>query len=290
VSSESGRLAELARSAAADYLLRPPSRIAAGPAGQFAGNESGTSVDFHDFREYQPGDDLRRIDWGVYARSDSLVVRQYRSEISPVVEIYLDVSASMGLYSGKRRAALLAAGLLCGLAEGIQGRPVLLFGPERVPASAVMRALGDLDFDAEDDPADAARWPRGSGRPMRFFLSDFLFEAGHDQMIASLARDAARLFLVQIISAGELNPGLTGGLRLSDAERPSRSREVRVDRAVVAQYRRRLEAHMGAIERGAVRSRAAVMRLEVPDEGAADGEDLERVAAALLRAGIMEVA
>jgi uncharacterized protein (DUF58 family) len=60
----------------------------------------GPSVDFHDYREYQPGDDLRRIDWRLYARSDRLCVRRYEKETNARGYIVLDASRSMA-YRGK---------------------------------------------------------------------------------------------------------------------------------------------------------------------------------------------
>jgi hypothetical protein len=111
-----------------------------------------------------------------------------------------------------------------------------------------------------------------------------------DTLVGSLARDAAQLILVQVLSASELNPRLAGGLRLTAAEDVRRARELRVDHAAIVRYRRRLEAHMAALERAALRARATVLRLEVPDEDSDDRRDLDRVASLLLGAGVMEVA
>src|SRR6476469_8411404 len=55
----------------------------------------GFSVEFADFRPYQPGDDLRYVDWKIAARSDRWVVKQYEEETNLRATIILDVSASM---------------------------------------------------------------------------------------------------------------------------------------------------------------------------------------------------
>jgi len=76
----------------------------------------GSSVEFTDYKEYVPGDDIKRIDWRAYGRSRRLFVRQYEAETDMVVYLLLDISASMS-YSGTNReskyvlAAKIAAAL-----------------------------------------------------------------------------------------------------------------------------------------------------------------------------------
>src|SRR5262245_40060762 len=56
----------------------------------------GFSVEFAEYRQYMPGDDLSTIDWKVYARSDRFYVKKYEEETNLECHIVLDVSASMG--------------------------------------------------------------------------------------------------------------------------------------------------------------------------------------------------
>jgi uncharacterized protein (DUF58 family) len=60
----------------------------------------GFSVEFAEYRQYMPGDDLSTIDWKVYARSDRYYVKKYEEETNLECRIALDVSASMGYRSG----------------------------------------------------------------------------------------------------------------------------------------------------------------------------------------------
>ena len=60
----------------------------------------GFSVDFAEFRQYQPGDEIRRIDWNVFSRSDKLMVRLYEGETNTHVNFLLDISGSMAYGSG----------------------------------------------------------------------------------------------------------------------------------------------------------------------------------------------
>ena len=56
--------------AGAQYALTVPRNVPFGIAGSQMGKRPGSSLEFIDHREYQPGDDLRRIDWSGFARSD----------------------------------------------------------------------------------------------------------------------------------------------------------------------------------------------------------------------------
>jgi uncharacterized protein (DUF58 family) len=73
----------------------------------------GFSVDFAEYRDYQPGDDLRRIDWNVYSRMDKLVIKLFEGETNTKNLILLDVSGSMSYGSGEVKkidyARILAA-------------------------------------------------------------------------------------------------------------------------------------------------------------------------------------
>ncbi len=60
----------------------------------------GFSSEFNDYRHYQRGDDLRHVDWKLYARSDKLYVKQYEDETNMRCVIVLDISASMAYTSG----------------------------------------------------------------------------------------------------------------------------------------------------------------------------------------------
>ena len=57
--------------------------------------QKGSSTEFSDFREYMPGDDIRRIDWNAYGRLDRLYIKEYMEEKEAVVSVLIDTSASM---------------------------------------------------------------------------------------------------------------------------------------------------------------------------------------------------
>lgn len=66
-------------------------------SGERLAKEAGQSVEFHDYRPYQPGDELRYVDWKVYARTEKLYTRLYQAERNIALYIVLDNSLSMRL-------------------------------------------------------------------------------------------------------------------------------------------------------------------------------------------------
>ena len=99
-------LAELER-----LQLRTRRRLAGRFAGEHRSPHFGTSVDFADYREYHPGDDYRRIDYPLYARTGHLFIRLFEAEDDVSVRLVLDRSASMGFHGKLDQARRMAAAI-----------------------------------------------------------------------------------------------------------------------------------------------------------------------------------
>src|SRR5580692_384739 len=109
------------------FSLGLPRTPAAGRSGELLGRGTGSSLEFQEYREYVPGDDIRHLDWGAYARSDTLMVRLFREEISPRTEILLDASRSMTAGGAmKSRVARQLAAVFALLSARLGGRPVVV--------------------------------------------------------------------------------------------------------------------------------------------------------------------
>ncbi|QRK09703.1 DUF58 domain-containing protein [Archangium violaceum] len=251
--------AEVARLAPGLVLALPrtPQR---GRTGEVRAASAGASLELHDFRTYQPGDDLRQLDWNAVARTGELILRVRQDEVSPRLEVLLDGSRSMALSPRKagcaRELALLATEV--GARQGLG--PTLLVGgsrPERVLGQVCRSALRAVSFDARDDLyAALGRLPPLRPCGLRVVVSDFLFEAPLPALVSRLAQGASALFLVQVLDAEDLEPTGGEGARLVDAESGAALEELLTE-DVLAAYTRRFAEHQKSLSAAAARARAA---------------------------------
>lgn len=228
------------------YALGLPRMPTAGRAGELLGRGTGSSLEFQEYREYLPGDDIRHVDWAAYARADALMVRMYREEISPRTEILMDASRSMTTGEGhKERVTRQLAAAFAQLSARIGGRPTLLpLNDERplVPLGpAGIDRLSSLPFTAVGTLIDLL----GAGavplkpQAVRIVISDFLFPHDPGSLIRRLATGASALWVVQLLTAWESDPTEMGGRRLVDIESGADS-DMLINRQAVAGYRHRL--------------------------------------------------
>ncbi len=277
------------RRAGARYAVAGPRRAPAGLAGWDLANRPGSSLEFMDHRGYQPGDDLRRIDWAAYARSDRLSVKLYRQEVDPHVDVLLDGSRSMALAeTAKARAALGLAAILATAAENAgYAHRLWLAGEAWQPAAngTLSPAAWDgLDFTFAGSPAETLhrRPPALAPRGIRILVSDLLWVGDPPAVLAPLAEGAGTLAVVQVLAEEDLAPAVRGNVRVVDAETGD-AREVFVDTDAERRYRRALARHQELWHRAARRSAAVMVTLTA--------ERLVRDWALdpLLRAGVLKV-
>src|SRR6476659_11412980 len=94
--------------------LRTRREFLGSQTGSYSSPRRGTSLEFADYRKYSPGDDLRYLDWGIYARTDRLYVKVFREEVDLFAYVFIDASASMAFPSAAQKfvpATHLAAAL-----------------------------------------------------------------------------------------------------------------------------------------------------------------------------------
>ena len=147
--------------------------------------QKGSSTEFSDFREYMPGDDIRRIDWNAYGRLDRLYVKEYMEEKEAVVSILIDTSASMeyGVHKKSERACTLAAAFAY---MGLNNMDrVMVYDMQQMQqpfvAGGGKRALPKLtdwleqrSFDGTVDVSEAVRQLPMKGPGVTMIISDFL--------------------------------------------------------------------------------------------------------------------
>jgi uncharacterized protein (DUF58 family) len=271
------------------YALEPPRTASAALAGLHLGRQAGASLEFRDHRDYQPGDDLRRIDWNAFARSDRLTIKLYREEISPHLDIVLDGSRSMALEGAeKARAAIGLAAVFAVAAEnaGYSHNTWLARAYVEPVANGSNRPTlwRSLDLDFRGAPSEAfTRTPAGFRRQgIRVLISDLLWLGEPATILQTLAHGAASLVVAQTLASVDANPPERGRVRLLDSETDER-REIFIDDGAIRRYRDALARHQQNWHR-ACRQIGAVMVSVIAEEVVADW-NLE----ALVEAGVLKV-
>lgn len=200
------------------------------PGGHLS-RRQGESIEFAELRPYQPGDDLRTVDWNAYRRLRKLLVRRFRAEQSQDVYILLDTSGSMELPPTKFDLARKIAGAAAVLASGEHDRLTLLPFREvvtnrfvesrrgRMPVE-VLRTLSGLHCEGSTAVAasaeSAASMMRRAGLVM--IISDFFDPKGLESALKALAVRGSEILGVQVFAPEEARPRLVGPLTLEDAE------------------------------------------------------------------------
>jgi uncharacterized protein DUF58 len=231
------------------FALAAPRRVPMGAGGVHLSNRAGSSLEFRDHREYQPGDDLRRIDWSAYGRTDKLIVKLYREEVSPHIDIVIDGSRSMTLEnSAKLEAVLGLAALFASAAAnaGFSHCAWLAGDPCRRIEGGTSRpsAWPQLSFDYGGNVEESFSRNRPAWRRqgMRVMISDLLWLGNPLLSLQSLSRDAAAVFVVQVLAADDAAPQTRGNQRLVDSE-SGQVRELFIDASALARYKKALDRH-----------------------------------------------
>ncbi len=228
--------------------MREKARGAAG--GVRRSRSLGSSLEFSDFREYTPGDDLRRIDWNAHARFDKLFLKLFMEEQEGMLTVLLDASGSMA-EAEKWNAAVQTAEALIYLAlTGGDRARVVAFGgatfqsPVYAGRMAFARAAQFLSsltpsgtYLMNERVTRVSLTPRGTAA----LVGDFLSGDGYDRALSALSYKKQLLMIAQVLTREELSPTLTGPVRLIDAEDHGRL-EVHAGVEALRAYERALRA------------------------------------------------
>jgi uncharacterized protein (DUF58 family) len=231
--------------AALRYALGVPRHAPIGLAGGTLSRSTGSSLEFKDHRAYEPGDDLRHIDWSAYARTDQLTIKLFQEEVTPILDLLIDVSRSMDLEGTDKAGAATALAAFFATAAARAGythsvwaladrvRP--LPGGNRPPPM-----WEGLEFDHRGEPPQA--WPPWRSGGTRVLISDLMWLADPLLLLRPFAERAAVTVVVQLLARADVEPLEGQSLRLVDAE-TDEIREIHVDAVVARRYRDALERH-----------------------------------------------
>lgn len=236
-------------------------------AGQMKGEKRstkrGTSIEFADYREYTPGDDLRHVDWNLAARSDRMFLKLFVEEEDLYLALLIDSSKSMDFgapnyptklhYAIRLAAALGYIGLsnydrvtvqpyAAGLARPLptqRGRGGVL------PFFSYLekiRADGATSFATAMHRFAAAARNKG----VAIVFSDF-FDPNWQAGLKSLLARGNQVAALHILSEDEITPTLLGDLRIIDSE-TGEAKEMSVNPQLLARYQQTFTAFCAEIE------------------------------------------
>jgi uncharacterized protein (DUF58 family) len=232
----------------------------------------GQSVEFADFRNYVPGDDLRFVDWNTYARLDRLFLKMYLEEEDLHFFGLIDASRSMDFGQPSKflfAKQLLAALGFVGLARGDRvkietlGQPLRRAAPAFRGRRSLWRMLGHLESLSSGEDITLLEGVknfclRNSGKGIVVLVSDLLDKAGYESALRWLIARDLDVYVVHVLSPAELDPALEGDLRLVDCEDGDEA-EITVSGPLLARYRQTLAAFLESARQFCVRRGVAWM-------------------------------
>ncbi len=214
----------------------------------------GQTMEFADFRNYELGDDIRRIDWNLYARLKKYFLKLYTDERQMHIQIFLDCSASMGMIPEKARYAVSLAAALGFLAIRNMDKVsfhLLKEGKAEDPFGIIVGknkffgAIGQLEkikFEGEADfAASIPKTPRtGTNDGLSIIISDFLTETDWKPGVNFLLYKRRQVLLMQVMTKEERDPLYSGRFNLIDSESPRaddfRNIRVKISRSMLEEY------------------------------------------------------
>ncbi len=228
-------------------------------AGLFGGNhqskKNGSSCEFVDYRDYIPGDDITKIDWNSYARTDKLYLKLFLDERQVHTRIYIDTSRSMDYgESNKAEMALKIAATLAYLSicemdrvsiYSIKNNQITEVISNLIGKEAFYNAIGKLnEIEFSDDcfisdsilPTNV-----GYGDGMSIIISDFLTDNDYENAIDHLVSKRRDLFCFQILSKEELKPTIRGKVHFYDSENINKEYRKNINKDIMNAYNAALE-------------------------------------------------
>lgn len=229
--------------------------------GIHSGIRVGVGSEFEQYRHYQPGDDLKRIDWKYFSRSGKYMIKESTTESNLQIRLMLDLSGSMN-YSEKGFSRLdYAKNLIASLAYlgFLQGDALSYFtlseGKIEQKVAPTPKSFQRILLFLEQAKA-AGSWPlqpisdsffQGKERELVVWVSDFLQkESEWENLIKAFNHPRKELMLIQILGEQELDFKLEGNFVFRDLE--SGQEVVQDARAMKTQFRERFQAYLDHLD------------------------------------------
>ena len=245
-------------------------RAQGGAGGSRRSRQTGSSAEFSDYREYVPGDDIRRLDWNAYARFDKLFLKLFMEEQESLVTVLLDASASMAAKWASARSAAEAVGYLALTGGDRLNIQVLKNGralrsPQLSGRAAFPRLTGFLDTCAPDGNegtlTEAVKHTEGLKKGLCFLITDGYTEDALKEALDYLRYLKQETAVIQVLSGEELRPDYAGAVRLTDSESGEKL-DLLADRAALDAYQDALTDFLKSVRENCASREAPYMLLD----------------------------
>ena len=226
-------------------------------AGLFGGNHKskrfGSSCEFADYREYIEGDDITKIDWNIYGRSEKMFLKLYLDERQMQTRIYIDASNSMGFYKKDEMAIKLATAFAyLSIKEmdrvsifAVRGNIVEPILEKVVGKDSFLNVIGQInkiEFGGGSQISDAiTNSTVGYGDGRSILISDFLTDNDFFNAIDHLRGKKRDVLCLQVLSEEELHPQIRGKSIIRDSEDMGRFYKDNIGRDMLEAYRKALK-------------------------------------------------
>ena len=212
--------------------LNPARRLTNRSRGEHLAGKGGSSTDFADYRDYAAGDDIRYVDWNIFARLQRPYIKQFLHEEELHVVLLIDASTSMVFDDKLHKACQLAAAFgIMGLlnvervsvfvGHQLERQPAML--PPGTGRTRIRQLLSFLEkiegggaVPIEESIDTMLKFHRGRG--IAVILSDFLTFTDLSRSLNMLFSSGLEIWGLQILGPSELNPDVQGDLRFVDSE------------------------------------------------------------------------
>ncbi|MFJ7950945.1 DUF58 domain-containing protein [Lysinibacillus sp. NPDC096418] len=257
------------------FQVATASKLRGQHKGSHRSQRFGASLDFSDFREYHLGDDVRQVDWNVFARTDKYFIKRFLDEQEMRVHILLDTTKSMG----EEVKWTFARQIVASLGLMVLGRDDRLSfsfvqddmkPPFRRKGAMYRRAFLQVVTDIEDAVytnsfAQGALKAIPKDSTVLFIVTDGLEPINEwEQLLKRLPRFAGDVRILQIVTEEELSPHYSGDVRLLDHE-TGRDVNVTMSSRVLETYDARRRLHEEEFEAICRRFGVRKIQLKVED-------------------------
>ena len=224
------------------------SRFSGGQGGGKFGSKTGQSLEFVEHREYQPGDDIRHVDWSAVARSDKLSIKLFREEITPHVDLLLDLSSSMNINKSKFNALTAITAILIQASNnsGYTSNSWLIkdlcrrVEPVNLPIDKWVDFVADANKNTGRTLNDFP--PKLKNGAVRILVSDLFWDQEPMGILRKLADGAAAVIVIQLVAAQDITPEIYGNMRIIDSETGD-ALELICDEALISDYKANFDLH-----------------------------------------------